>query len=156
MPSWSRCRGVAARFDIWFYDKDERLALEALAWAYAQPVDLIMSNEKFRASQGFRAAALRLATEKKLTVREVLYRNGGGHRQIVGTPEQAAKMIESWWRDGAVDGFNLMIDVVPSGLEAFVEHVVPILQKRGIFQSEYSGNTLRDNLGIAHKAVKAA
>jgi FMN-dependent oxidoreductase (nitrilotriacetate monooxygenase family) len=120
------------------------------------PVDLIMSNEKFRASQGFRAAALRLATEKKLTVREVLYRNGGGHRQIVGTPEQAAKMIESWWRDGAVDGFNLMIDVVPSGLEAFVEHVVPILQKRGIFQSEYSGNTLRDNLGIAHKAVKAA
>jgi FMN-dependent oxidoreductase (nitrilotriacetate monooxygenase family) len=120
------------------------------------PVDLIMSNEKFRASQGFRAAALRLATEKKLTVREVLYRNGGGHRQIVGTPEQAAKMIESWWRDGAVDGFNLMIDVVPSGLEAFVEHVVPLLQKRGIFQSEYSGNTLRDNLGIGRKAVKAA
>ncbi len=121
------------------------------------PVDLIMSNDKFRASQGFRAAAVRLATEKNYTVREILYRNGGGHRQIVGTPEQAADMIESWWRDGAVDGFNLMIDVVPSGLEAFTEHVVPILQRRGIFQPEYRGTTLRENLGIASPgAISAA
>ena len=120
------------------------------------PIDLIMANDKFRASQGFRAAAVRLAAEKKLTVREVLYRNGGGHRQIVGTPEQAADMIESWQRDGAVDGFNLMIDVVPSGLEAFVDHVVPLLQRRGVFQTDYAGTTLRENLGIARKAVKAA
>lgn len=120
------------------------------------PIDLIMANDKFRASQGFRAAALRLASEKNLTVREVLYRNGGGHRQIVGTPEQAADMMESWWREGAVDGFNLMIDVVPSGLEAFVEHVVPLLQKRGVFQTEYAGTTLRENLGIAQKEDRQA
>lgn len=120
------------------------------------PIDLIMANEKFRASQGFRAAAVRLAAEKKLTVRQVLYRNGGGHRQIVGTPEQAAAMIEDWWRAGAVDGFNLMIDVVPSGLEAFVEHVVPILQRRGVFRTDYTGTTLRENLGIDHKTAKAA
>ena len=118
------------------------------------PIDLIMANETFRASQGFRAAALRLASEKNLTVREVLYRNGGGHRQIVGTPEQAAKMMESWWRDGAVDGFNLMIDVVPSGLEAFVDHVVPLLQRRGVFQTDYAGTTLRENLGIAQGVEK--
>lgn len=120
------------------------------------PIDLIMSNEKFRASQGFRAAAVRLAKEEKVTVREILYRNGGGHRQIVGTPEQAADLIETWWRDGAVDGFNLMIDVVPSGLEAFVDHVIPILQMRGIFHTDYSGATLRENLGIARRAQRAA
>jgi FMN-dependent oxidoreductase (nitrilotriacetate monooxygenase family) len=113
------------------------------------PVDLIRANAGFRASEGFREAALRLATEEKLTVREVLYRNGGGHRQVVGTPEQVADTIETLHREGAADGFNLMIDVVPSGLEDFVDEVVPILQKRGVFRSAPVGRTLRENMGLA-------
>jgi alkanesulfonate monooxygenase SsuD/methylene tetrahydromethanopterin reductase-like flavin-dependent oxidoreductase (luciferase family) len=112
------------------------------------PIDLIMSNPAFKASEGFRNAAVRLAKEKNLTVREVLYQNGGGHRQVVGTPEQVADTIEHLWRSGAADGFNLMIDVVPSGIEDFVDQVVPILQKRGIFRGEPTGRTFRESLGL--------
>jgi alkanesulfonate monooxygenase SsuD/methylene tetrahydromethanopterin reductase-like flavin-dependent oxidoreductase (luciferase family) len=113
------------------------------------PVERILANEGFRASEGFRAAALRLATEEKLTVREILYRNGGGHRQVVGTPEQVADEIEMLHWEGAADGFNLMIDVVPSGLEDFVYEVVPLLRKRGIFRSAPVGRTLRESMGLA-------
>ncbi len=112
------------------------------------PIDLIMSNPNFKASEGFRAAAVRIAKEKNLTVREVLYQNGGGHRQVVGTPEQVADAIETLHREGAADGFNLMIDVVPSGIEDFVEHVVPILQKRGLLRREPTGRTLRESMGL--------
>ena len=73
---------------------------------------------------------------------------GGGHRVIVGTPEQVADDIEHWFRQGAADGFNLMPDVLPDGLSSFVEGVVPILQRRGIFRTEYTGRTLRDHLAL--------
>ena len=91
---------------------------------------------------------MRIAKEKNLTVREVLYQNGGGHRQVVGTPEQVANTIETLHREGAADGFNLMIDVVPSGIEDFVEHVVPILQKRDLLRREPTGRTLRESMGL--------
>jgi alkanesulfonate monooxygenase SsuD/methylene tetrahydromethanopterin reductase-like flavin-dependent oxidoreductase (luciferase family) len=112
------------------------------------PVELIETNESFRGSEGFRSAAVNLATAKRLTVRELLYHNGGGHLQVVGTPEQVANKIASWHDAGAADGFNLMIDVLPDGLDAFVSEVVPLLQKRGVFRTEPAGSTLRANLGI--------
>jgi len=114
------------------------------------PFDLIEANPRFRGSEGFRDAALELARRENLTVRELLYRNGGGHLQVVGTPQEVADTIEHWYRADAVDGFNLMIDVMPDGLERFVESVVPILQKRGLFQRAYAGSTLRENLGLEH------
>jgi alkanesulfonate monooxygenase SsuD/methylene tetrahydromethanopterin reductase-like flavin-dependent oxidoreductase (luciferase family) len=112
------------------------------------PIDRIKANDRFNASRGFQAAAVELATSGNLTVREILYRNGGGHPQVVGTPEQVADFIETWHREGAADGFNIMIDEYPSGLRAFVGEVVPLLQKRGAFQSDYCGTTLRENLGL--------
>ncbi|CCB66594.1 LLM class flavin-dependent oxidoreductase [Hyphomicrobium sp. MC1] len=112
------------------------------------PIDRIKANDRFNSSRGFQAAAVELATSGNLTVREILYRNGGGHPQVVGTPEQVADFIESWHRAGAADGFNVMIDEYPSGLRAFVGEVVPLLQKRGVFQKEYRGTTLRENLGL--------
>jgi FMN-dependent oxidoreductase (nitrilotriacetate monooxygenase family) len=115
------------------------------------PVELIKANNHFRASEGFRDAVVRLAVEEGLTVREILYQNGGGHVQVVGTPDQVADVIETWHREGAVDGFNLMIDVLPDGLRDFVEQVIPILQRRGAFRSEYSGTTLRANLGLSSR-----
>jgi len=113
------------------------------------PVDAIKSNPAFRASRGFQSAAVKLFEEEQLTVREILYRNGGGHLQIVGTPEQIADTIALWHEERAADGFNLMIDEFPSGLDAFVDEVVPLLQKRGLFHKDYRGNTLRSNLGLA-------
>jgi len=113
------------------------------------PVEAIKSNPAFRASRGFQTAVVKLFEEEHLTVREILYRNGGGHLQIVGTPEQIADTIALWHSQGAADGFNLMIDEFPSGLDAFVEEVIPLLQKRGLFHKDYRGKTLRSNLGLS-------
>jgi len=92
-----------------------------------------------------------LARRERLTVRQLLARLGGGrgHRTFSGTPEQVADAIESWWQSGAADGFNVMPPVLPSGLVHFVDHVVPILQKRGLFRTVYEGITLRDHYGLS-------
>jgi FMN-dependent oxidoreductase (nitrilotriacetate monooxygenase family) len=91
-----------------------------------------------------------LARRERLTVRQLLGRLGGGrgHRTFSGTPEQVADAIESWWQSGAADGFNVMPPVLPSGLVHFVDHVVPILQRRGLFRRDYEGVTLRDHYGL--------
>lgn len=122
--------------------------VEDLALDEKLPSEKIMANKSFRGSQGFRAAALALSAREGLTVREILYRNGGGHVQVVGTPAQIADKIEEWYRAGGADGFNVMPDVIPSGAEAFVTEVVPLLQKRGLYRSDFTGTTLRDNLGL--------
>jgi FMN-dependent oxidoreductase (nitrilotriacetate monooxygenase family) len=112
------------------------------------PLDLVEANAGFRGSEGFRAAAVKLAREERLTVRELLYRNGGGHLQVVGTPEQVADVVDLWTVDGAADGFNVMMDVLPAGLSHFVDEVVPLLQRRGTFRRDFTGSTLRANLDL--------
>jgi FMN-dependent oxidoreductase (nitrilotriacetate monooxygenase family) len=91
-----------------------------------------------------------LARRDKLTVRQLLVRLGGGrgHRTFTGTPEQVANTIEQWFKAGAADGFNVMPPLLPSGLELFVDHVVPELRRRGLFRHEYTGTTLRDHYGL--------
>lgn len=71
-----------------------------------------------------------------------------GHRTVVGTPEQIADSIEVWFSNGAADGFNIMPPILPTALTDFVDQVVPILQRRGLFRTEYEGPTLRQNLGL--------
>ncbi len=91
-----------------------------------------------------------LARRGNLTVRQLLRALGGGvgHRILCGTPEAVADDIEAWFRAGAADGFNLMPDVLPDGLEIFTDAVVPILRARGLFRTDYAGATLRDHLGL--------
>jgi FMN-dependent oxidoreductase (nitrilotriacetate monooxygenase family) len=99
-----------------------------------------------------------LARRERLTVRKLIGRLGGGrgHRTFAGTPEQVADAIQHWYDHGAADGFNIMAPVLPSGLELFVDQVVPILQRRGLFRTEYTGRTLRDNYGLARPATTTA
>ncbi|MDX6430862.1 MAG: hypothetical protein QOE54_3228 [Streptosporangiaceae bacterium] len=108
----------------------------------------LLDAGRFGSSRGFYKSTLALARKEGLTVRGILARNPGAHRQIVGTPEQIADDIEMWFRGGAADGFNLNADSFPTGLEPFVDHVVPELRRRGIFRTEYTGTTLRDHLGL--------
>ncbi|MCW2753734.1 MAG: FMNH2-dependent monooxygenase [Marmoricola sp.] len=91
-----------------------------------------------------------LATREALTVRQVLSRLGGGrgHNVVVGTPEQIVDVLTTWFDQGAADGFNVMGAALPSGLEAFIEHVLPELRARGLFREEYEGATLRENYGL--------
>lgn len=96
-----------------------------------------------------------LARRERLTVRELIGRLGGGrgHLTFAGTPEQVAGQIETWFTEGAADGFNIMPAVLPSGLEAFVDHVVPILRRRGLFREEYCPRrTLRERYGLPRPA----
>lgn len=92
-----------------------------------------------------------LARRERLTVRQLIGRLGGGrgHRTFAGTPEQVADAIQLWYDNGAADGFNIMPPVLPRGLADFVDHVVPILQRRGLFRTGYTGATLRDHYGLA-------
>lgn len=108
--------------------------------------------------QTFFDALVGAADREKLTVRQLIRRFGGstGHRVIVGTPEAIADDIEAWFTAGAVDGFNLMPDVLPEGLEVFVDHVVPLLRQRGLFRTHYSGRTLREHFGLPRPASRFA
>ncbi|HVT92616.1 MAG TPA: LLM class flavin-dependent oxidoreductase [Bryobacteraceae bacterium] len=90
-----------------------------------------------------------LARREKLTVRQLIHRlPGSTQRIVVGTPEQIADDLAHWFQAGAADGFTLRPDVLPDGLAAFVDHVVPILQRRGLFRRDYEHSTLRGHLGL--------
>jgi FMN-dependent oxidoreductase (nitrilotriacetate monooxygenase family) len=91
-----------------------------------------------------------LARREGLTVRRLVGRLAGarGHLVVVGTPAQVADEMEHWLRGGAADGFNLMPQTLPDGLEDFVRLVVPELQRRGLHRTAYRGTTLREHLGL--------
>ena len=69
--------------------------------------------------------------------------------QVVGTPEQVADQLEQIWRETGCHGYNMTPNVMPRSIENFVDEVVPILQKRGIYRTEYEGSTFRENLDLA-------
>jgi FMN-dependent oxidoreductase (nitrilotriacetate monooxygenase family) len=120
------------------------------------PYALIDKGNRADVSDGFIRATVLLARSDNLTVRDLLDRNPGAHRMIVGTPETVADDIERWFIGRAADGFNLNADVFPSGLAAFVDHVVPLLQRKGIFRRDYEGTTLREHYGLARPASRYA
>lgn len=91
-----------------------------------------------------RAYAQRM-TLKELAVSVALTR---GHQLIVGTAEDIVDRMQEWVDAGAADGFNIGPQTLPGGLADFVDIVVPELQRRGIYRTEYAGTTLRENLGI--------
>lgn len=96
-----------------------------------------------------------LARRERLTVRQLIGRLGGGrgHLTFTGTPEQVADAIETWFTHGAADGFNIMPALLPSGLDAFVDHVVPLLRARGLLRTEYGPRrTLRERYGLPRPA----
>lgn len=91
------------------------------------------------------------ARENLHTLREVYERIAGarGHREIVGTPEQIVDQLEEWFLNEGADGFNIMPPTFPEGFNDIVDLVIPELQRRGLFRTEYESNTLRGNLGLS-------
>jgi FMN-dependent oxidoreductase (nitrilotriacetate monooxygenase family) len=117
-----------------------------------QPLpESILARPKLEGSQSRSDLILELAVREQLTVRQIISRLGGGrgHFEFVGTPEQVADTITAWFEGGAADGFNIMAPALPSGLESFIEHVLPILRGKGLFREEYEGTTLREHYGLA-------
>jgi FMN-dependent oxidoreductase (nitrilotriacetate monooxygenase family) len=101
------------------------------------------------ASKSGRQRAIDLASRENLTVRQLAQRLGGhSGLAMVGTPATIADEMEEWLMTEGSDGFTIQFPYLPGGLDDFVARVVPELQRRGIFRSEYEGPTLRDNLGL--------
>lgn len=114
------------------------------------PVADLPPIEEFTGPQGRYATVQRIIETRRPTLRDLLgyLAAGGGHATMIGTPESVADEIEEWFEAGACDGFNLMCPAYPDSLDDFVDLVVPELQRRGLFRTEYPGTTLRDSLGL--------
>jgi FMN-dependent oxidoreductase (nitrilotriacetate monooxygenase family) len=117
------------------------------------PAD-IPAEDEIEGHKSRRTLIVDWARRDNLTVRQLIGRLGGGrgHRTFTGTPVQVADTIQHYFENGAADGFNIMPAVLPSGIEAFAAHVVPILQERGLFRTEYTGTTLREHYGLPRPA----
>ena len=109
------------------------------------PKDLPETN----ATKTGRENAIRIAEEENLTVRQLAQRFGGfAGLSFVGTPETIADQAESWLSEESCDGFTVTLPFVPQGLDDIADHLIPELQRRGIFRREYDGTTLREHLGL--------
>ncbi|WP_405150650.1 NtaA/DmoA family FMN-dependent monooxygenase [Nocardia salmonicida] len=84
-----------------------------------------------------------------LSIRELII-EVTARQQFIGTPAQVAEQIDRYVQSDAADGFILVPHLTPAGLDDFVDTVVPELQERGSFRTEYTGTTLRDHLGLRH------
>jgi FMN-dependent oxidoreductase (nitrilotriacetate monooxygenase family) len=91
------------------------------------------------------------AKEQNLTLRQVALRAATPRTPFIGTPEKVANLIQEWFEGYGADGFIIHFNL-PSNLTGFIDHVVPILQERGLFRTEYEADTLRGNLGLPFAA----
>ncbi len=120
------------------------------------PLDRTLSPDDFpdpatvEAARSRTEVIINLVRRDKPTLRQLLgYMAGArGHYVTAGTPEQVADLIEDWFGDGAADGFNVMPPLLPLQFDVFAAEVIPLLQRRGLFRTEYAGTTLREHYGL--------
>lgn len=88
--------------------------------------------------------------EEGATIRELIIESarGTGHGWFIGTPSEVADHMVDWFNNRACDGFNINAPFMPGGMELMCRKLVPELQERGYFRSEYEGTTLREHLGL--------
>jgi N-acetyl-S-(2-succino)cysteine monooxygenase len=136
----SKLQGYLAGFDLSAFAPDAPFP--------ALPAEMMQGQNSTR------DRVVELAAREGLSIAEVAQRVAAGRtsRTVVGTAEDVADELEAWFTEGAADGFVISPPFLPAGLEDFVDQVVPVLQARGLFRSEYEGTTLRDNLGLSRPA----
>ena len=130
------------------------LTVDLAGYPLDGPLPVLPGEDTIQAHQSRFKLIVDLARRENLTIRQILQRLGGGrgHRVVAGTPEQIADELELWFAEGAADGFNVMPPYLPGGLTDFVDHVVPELQRRGLFRTEYTARTLRGHYGLPEVA----
>jgi alkanesulfonate monooxygenase SsuD/methylene tetrahydromethanopterin reductase-like flavin-dependent oxidoreductase (luciferase family) len=119
-------------------------------------LDKPLSDTALAAISGSRAIydrVVRLSGKRNPTTRDFITHSGRGTLHelplFVGTSHQVADGLEEWFTTEACDGFVLAATHMPGAYEDFVRLVVPELQRRGLFHREYTGTTLRENVGLA-------
>jgi FMN-dependent oxidoreductase (nitrilotriacetate monooxygenase family) len=133
----------------------QTLGVDADTLDLDQPLPAQLPGEdQIEGAKSRRTLIVDWARRVNLTVRQLIGRLGGGrgHRTFTGTPVQVADTIQHYFESGAADGFNIMPAVLPTGIEAFASKVVPILQERGLFRTDYQGTTLREHYGLTRPA----
>jgi alkanesulfonate monooxygenase len=117
--------------------------------------DLPITNS---GSIGSIRTTMKLARDENLTIRQLGIRLAVARQRqhVTGTPERIVDVMEEWFAHGACDGFNILPPYMPGAFNDFVELVIPELQRRGLFRTEYEGTTLRENLGLPRPSSRYA
>jgi FMN-dependent oxidoreductase (nitrilotriacetate monooxygenase family) len=118
------------------------------------PRDIPLTN----ASQSRQKLILETAYREGLTIREFYLRIVGsyGHRVLIGSGSQIADDMQEWAEAGVADGFVIIPTFLPAAIDDLAAHVVPELQRRGLFRRDYEGSTLRENLGLPARPFASA
>jgi alkanesulfonate monooxygenase SsuD/methylene tetrahydromethanopterin reductase-like flavin-dependent oxidoreductase (luciferase family) len=130
------------------------LLSEALNFDFARKgMDEAFTDDEMAEFSGLlliRDRVVQASGKKNPTVRDFIHFSGRGrvHDPIIGGPKEVADELERWFVERACDGFVVSATHVPGAYEDFVRFVVPELQRRGLFRKEYTGRTLRENLGV--------
>jgi FMN-dependent oxidoreductase (nitrilotriacetate monooxygenase family) len=112
--------------------------------------------ETTQRGQAFSRTLLERARRENMTLRDLYNVTAAarGHWVLYGSPKRIADTLEEWFTAGRADGFMIQPAYFPKAFEDFVDHVVPELQRRGLFRTQYTGTTLRDHLGLARPEVQ--
>jgi FMN-dependent oxidoreductase (nitrilotriacetate monooxygenase family) len=131
------------------------LLSEALNFDFGgKDMDSEFTDEELRklSWSGFRERVVSLSGKLNPTVRDFVHFSGRGtigeFPIFCGTPTAVADQMEEWFTSRACDGFVLAATHTPGAFEEFVRYAVPELQRRGLYHKEYTGSTLRENLGL--------
>ena len=137
------------------------LLAEALNFDFAaKDMDEPLTTEELQGMQGMlgmRDGVLKLSGKPNPSARDFVKFSGRGQTQdaIVGGPKEIADRLEEMFVERGCDGFVIAATYVPGSYADFVKHVVPELQRRGLFHKDYAGKTLRENLGLPRPAAGA-
>ena len=137
------------------------LLAEALNYDFAsKPLDEPLTTEELKSMQGIlgiRDGVLKNSGKTNPSARDFVTFSGRGQVQdaIVGGPKEIADKLEEMFVERGCDGFVIAATIVPGSYADFVRHVVPELQRRGLFHKDYAGKTLRENLGLPRPAAGA-
>jgi FMN-dependent oxidoreductase (nitrilotriacetate monooxygenase family) len=137
------------------------LLAEALNFDFAsKPLDEPLTSEDLKSMKGIlgiRDGVLKNSGKSNPSARDFVTFSGRGqvHDAIVGGPKEVADKLEEMFVERGCDGFVIAATIVPGSYADFVQHIVPELQRRGLFHKDYAGKTLRENLGLARPAAGA-
>jgi FMN-dependent oxidoreductase (nitrilotriacetate monooxygenase family) len=137
------------------------LLAEALNYDFAsKDLDEPLTPEELKSMQGIlgiRDGVLKNSGKSNPSARDFVTFSGRGQVQdaMVGGPKEIADKLEEMFVERGCDGFVIAATYVPGSYADFVQHIVPELQRRGLFQKEYRGKTLRENLGLKRPAAGA-
>lgn len=135
------------------------ISLSGLSLDSHIPPEMLPSESVGGMGQGQYGNYRKLALEERLTIRQLLRvraTSRAGHWAPVGSPEQLADQLEARIKARACDGYVVNPPYMPEGFELFVNGVLPILRRRGLFRSDYDGATLRDHFGLTRPASLGA